>query len=93
MALFIRKWLRPQPTCLLRKILDQPPDARQRTAMHQPTTTARPSIYYRYQVFKPWLPSAHPAQERQQVVIAGSGPAGMVTALELARHGMASVIL
>ena len=61
--------------------------------MHQPTTTARPSIYYRYQVFKPWLPSAHPAQERKQVVIAGSGPAGMVTALELARHGVASVIL
>jgi 3-(3-hydroxy-phenyl)propionate hydroxylase len=27
------------------------------------------------------------------VVIAGSGPAGMVTALELARHGVASVVL
>ena len=61
--------------------------------MHQPTTEARPSIYYDYEVFQPWLASAHPAQERQKVVIAGSGPAGMVTALELARLGVASVLL
>lgn len=61
--------------------------------MHQPSATPRPSIYYRYRVFEPWRPSAHPAQPRQRVVIAGSGPAGMVTALELARHGVASVIL
>lgn len=64
--------------------------------MHQPTATPRPSIYYRYEVFEPWLPSAHPAQApqaRQQVVIVGTGPAGMVTALELARHGVASVLL
>ncbi|KWR87873.1 FAD-dependent monooxygenase [Cupriavidus sp. IDO] len=61
--------------------------------MHQPTTEARPSIYYDYQVFTPWLPSSHPTQERKKVVIAGSGPAGMVTALELARHGVPSVIV
>ena len=61
--------------------------------MHQPTTQARPSIYYTYEVFKPWLASQHPAQKRQKVVIAGSGPAGMVTALELARHGVPSVVL
>lgn len=61
--------------------------------MHQPTTEARPSIYYNYQVFKPWLPSAHAAQERKQVVIAGAGPAGMVAALELARLGVPSVVL
>ncbi|MBG6070316.1 MULTISPECIES: FAD-dependent monooxygenase [unclassified Polaromonas] len=61
--------------------------------MHQPATQARPSIYYHYQVFKAWLPSAHAAQSRQQVVIAGAGPAGMVTALELARLGVASVVL
>ena len=61
--------------------------------MHQPITEPRPSIYYNYQVFKPWLPSAHPAQERKKVVIAGSGPAGMVAALELARHGVPSVVV
>ena len=61
--------------------------------MHTPSTQARPSIYYHYEVFAPWLPSAHAVQARQQVVIAGGGPAGMVTALELARHGVASVVL
>ncbi|MCD6667035.1 MAG: FAD-dependent monooxygenase, partial [Hydrogenophaga sp.] len=61
--------------------------------MHQPTTQPRPSIYYPYEVFQPWLPSQHGAQPRQKVVIVGSGPAGMVTALELARHGVASVVL
>ncbi|MBP8150309.1 MAG: FAD-dependent monooxygenase, partial [Limnohabitans sp.] len=61
--------------------------------MHTPTTEARPSIYYTYEVFKPWLASAHPAQDRKKVVIVGSGPAGMVSALELARHGVPSVVL
>ena len=61
--------------------------------MHQPSTQARPSLSYHDQVFQPWLASTHPAQERKQVVIVGAGPAGMVTALELARHGVASVVL
>ena len=61
--------------------------------MHQPSTKARPSIYYNYEVFAPWLPKETPVDERKKVVIAGSGPAGMVTALELARHGVPSVVL
>jgi 3-(3-hydroxy-phenyl)propionate hydroxylase len=61
--------------------------------MHHPTSQPRPSLYYNYQVFEPWLAREHPHDERQQVVIVGSGPAGMVTALELARHGVACVIL
>jgi 3-(3-hydroxy-phenyl)propionate hydroxylase len=61
--------------------------------MHTPSTEARPSLYYRYEVFQPWLASAHPAQDRKKVVVVGAGPAGMVTALELARHGVSSVVL
>lgn len=61
--------------------------------MHQPTAEPRASIYYRYQVFDPWLASAHPPPQRLPVVIAGSGPAGLVTALELARLGVPSVVL
>lgn len=60
--------------------------------MHQPVATPRSSIYYRYEVFEPWLPSGQP-QGRHKVAIVGSGPAGMVTALELARYGVASVLL
>ena len=51
--------------------------------MHQPHAEPRRSIYYTYQVFKPWLPSALPDQARQKVVIVGSGPAGLTAALEL----------
>ena len=62
--------------------------------MHQPSMSPRPSIYYPYQVHAAWTPGAGQARESlQQVVIAGNGPAGMVTALELARHGVPSVIL
>ncbi|MCY1263855.1 6-methylpretetramide 4-monooxygenase [compost metagenome] len=61
--------------------------------MHQPDIEARPSIYYNYRVFNPWLPSSDPRQDRKKVVIAGSGPAGMVTALELSRHGVPSVMV
>ena len=61
--------------------------------MHQPHAQPRPSIYYDYQVFKPWLASEHAAQGRHPVAIVGAGPIGLVTALELARHGVACVLL
>ena len=61
--------------------------------MHTPSTQPRPSIYYKYQVFKPWLASQNAPQSKHPVVIVGAGPAGMVTALELARHGVACVLV
>ncbi len=61
--------------------------------MHLPATEPHPSIYYRYQVHAPWLPGAHGPQRRAKVVIVGAGPAGMVAALELARHGVPSIVL
>ncbi len=61
--------------------------------MHQPSTQPRPSLYYRYQVHQPWLPSQHAKAQRVPVAIVGAGPAGLVTALELARHGVSSVVL
>ena len=37
--------------------------------MHLPSANSRPSIYYNYQVFKPWLPTEHGPQEKKKVVI------------------------
>lgn len=60
--------------------------------MHTPSSIPRPSLYFSYQVHEPWLPRSGAPEGRHPVVIAGSGPAALVTALELARHGVASVV-
>jgi 3-(3-hydroxy-phenyl)propionate hydroxylase len=60
--------------------------------MHSPSTTPRPSLYFPYRVHEPWLPTADAPLTRHPVVIVGSGPAALVTALELARHGVCSVV-
>jgi 3-(3-hydroxy-phenyl)propionate hydroxylase len=61
--------------------------------MHQPATQPRPSIYYTYRVHAPWLPQENAGVQKHPVVIVGAGPAGLVTALELARHGVRTVVL
>jgi 3-(3-hydroxy-phenyl)propionate hydroxylase len=62
--------------------------------MHQPHAEPRRSIYYPYQVFDAWVPPvAEHTDATAPVVIAGAGPIGLVTALELARHGVRSVVL
>ena len=61
--------------------------------MHQPYAEPRRSIYYQYQVHKPWLASQHPGEQNHPVVIVGTGPVGLTTALEMARHGQRCVVL
>ena len=49
--------------------------------MHQPTAEPRFSIYYDYKVHRPWLPTPSGAAQRAKVLVVGSGPSGLVTAL------------
>ena len=61
--------------------------------MHQPYAEPRRSIYYQYTVHQPWLASQHPGEQKHPVVIVGTGPVGLTTALEMARHGQRCVVL
>ncbi|MEY2687245.1 MAG: hypothetical protein RL375_1443 [Pseudomonadota bacterium] len=59
--------------------------------MHQPDNQPRHSIYYRYQVF-PAAPRPQPPRGAA-VLVVGAGPIGLALALDLARYGVASVIV
>ncbi|GGO79211.1 oxidoreductase [Marinobacterium nitratireducens] len=62
--------------------------------MHQPRMTPRPSIYYDYQVYPfETAPEQRGEKHRYPVVVVGAGPIGVTTALELARQGIASVLI
>jgi 3-(3-hydroxy-phenyl)propionate hydroxylase len=61
--------------------------------MHDPSTVPRSSLYFRYEVHPAWLPTADAGPQHHAVVIVGAGPSGLVTALELARQGVRSVVL
>lgn len=61
--------------------------------MHQPYAEPRRSIYYQYQVHQPWLACRHPGEQNHPIVIVGTGPVGLTTALEIARHGQRCVVL
>lgn len=62
--------------------------------MHTPSTEPRRSIYYDYKVY-PFVrpPEMDGKKRRWPVIVVGAGPVGLVTALDLARHGVASILL
>jgi len=62
--------------------------------MHQPETTPRASIFYDYQIH-PFVrpPEMDGRAQTAPVVIVGAGPIGMLTAIELARFGVRSILL
>jgi len=62
--------------------------------MHYPEAQPRPSIFYDYRIH-PFTrpPELAGAASTAPVVIVGAGPIGMLTALNLARFGVASILL
>ncbi|WP_370298247.1 FAD-dependent monooxygenase [Pontibacterium sp.] len=62
--------------------------------MHFPDSSPRASLYYNYQIFpfrRP--PELNGESVQHKVVIVGAGPVGLVTALDLARYGIPSVLV
>ena len=62
--------------------------------MHQPDNTPRPSIFYDYRVH-PFAapPELEGRRKRHPVVVVGAGPIGLAIALDLARYGVACVLV
>ncbi len=62
--------------------------------MHTPNLTPRKSLYFDYRIH-PFVrpPELEGRKRRHPVVVVGAGPVGLTTALELARYGVASVVL
>jgi 3-(3-hydroxy-phenyl)propionate hydroxylase len=61
--------------------------------MHQPSQQRRTSVFYEYEVH-PYRRSAdRDGSARAPVVIIGAGPIGLLTAIGLARFGVASIVL
>jgi 3-(3-hydroxy-phenyl)propionate hydroxylase len=58
--------------------------------MHLPSSQPRPSVFYHYQVHPA---TAAGAAAGAPVVIVGAGPIGLLTALDLARFGVACTVL
>ena len=64
--------------------------------MHTPSTQPRKSIYYQYKVQPFITPKEHSNTStviKHPIVIIGAGPAGLTTAINLAKMGVKSVIL
>jgi 3-(3-hydroxy-phenyl)propionate hydroxylase len=62
--------------------------------MHQPEATPRASIFYDYRIHPFVRPPEMDGQSQiAPVVIVGAGPIGMLTAIELARFGVRSILL
>ncbi|MEY2683803.1 MAG: hypothetical protein RJA09_947, partial [Pseudomonadota bacterium] len=61
--------------------------------MHQPSDQPRPSLYFPYHVYDPWVPPHAGCTDAAPVVVVGAGPVGLTTALEVARHGVRCVVL
>ncbi|QRG07014.1 FAD-dependent monooxygenase [Xanthobacter dioxanivorans] len=62
--------------------------------MHTPETQPRASVFYTYKIY----PFRRPEElvggaARAPVVIVGAGPVGLLTAIDLARYGVRSVVL
>ena len=62
--------------------------------MHVPSSEPRPSVFYEYQVhaFRR-TPDMDTGRAGAPVVIVGAGPIGLLTAIDLARYGVASILL